>query len=325
MAGPDAQHTAVEPLTRDGAEALLEGGDAFPRRFGHRVADGYLEFPEALPAIVRALRDGVDPGWWSHLVIDPRTTTVIGHGGFKGPPTDGSVEIGYSIAPAHRGRGHATEAAHHLIDIAATRGVARVCAHTLAEENPSTAVLRRLGFRRTAELTDPGAGAVWRWELVTVRPASEDGWVEFDAPLELLPWGRNTYTVLLLDDLLEDAVAAAATRRVEGRLDEVEVNLGVNRADVSRRPFLYIGAALQRRLDARAGDVVACRLRPADPDHVPVPADVQAALEASGRQGAFARRRPAERRRLLQPVEDAAQEATRRRRIEALVRGLPPT
>jgi [ribosomal protein S5]-alanine N-acetyltransferase len=167
--GPDeimeAQLTAVEPLTRDRAEALLEGTDAFTRRFGYRVADGYLEFPEALPAIVQALRDGMDPDWFSYLIIDPTTITVIGLGGFTGPPTDGSVEIGYSIAPAHRRRGHATEAARRWLDIATARRVTLVCAHTLAEENPSTAVLRRLGFRRTAELTDPQVGAVWRWEL----------------------------------------------------------------------------------------------------------------------------------------------------------------
>jgi [ribosomal protein S5]-alanine N-acetyltransferase len=163
----EPQHTVVEPLTRDRAEALLEGGDAFARSFGYRVADGYLEFPEALPAIVQGLRDGMDPGWSGYLIIDPRTTTVIGLGGFKGPPTDGSVEIGYSIAPAHRGRGHATEAARRWLDIAVAHGVTLVCAHTLAGENPSTAVLRRLGFRRTAELTDPEVGAVWRWELTT--------------------------------------------------------------------------------------------------------------------------------------------------------------
>ncbi len=161
------QHTVVEPLTRDRAEALLEGGAAFTREFGHRVADGYLEFPEALPATVRALQDGMDPAWSTYLVIDPTTSTVVGIGGFKGPPTDGSVEIGYSIAPAHRGRGHATEAARRWIDIATARGVAVVCAHTLASENPSTAVLRRLGFRRTGELKDPDVGAVWRWELAT--------------------------------------------------------------------------------------------------------------------------------------------------------------
>jgi hypothetical protein len=139
------------------------------------------------------------------------------------------------------------------------------------------------------------------------------------------PAGRNTYTVLYLDDLLQDAVTAADTRRVEGRLDAVEVNLGVNKAAVAPRPFMNVGAPLQRSLGARAGDFVACRLRPADPDpdHVPVPADVRAALDAAGQDGAFARCRPAERRRLLQPIEDAAQEATRQRRIAALVRALP--
>ncbi len=160
-----AQLTAVEPLTLERAEALLEGVDAFTRSFGYRVADGYLAFPEALPASVQALRNGMDPDWFGYLIIDPTTMTVVGLGGFTGPPTDGSVEIGYSIAPAHRGRGHATEAARRWVDIATARGVTLVCAHTLAEENPSTAVLRRLGFRRTAELIDPEVGAVSRWEL----------------------------------------------------------------------------------------------------------------------------------------------------------------
>jgi [ribosomal protein S5]-alanine N-acetyltransferase len=160
----EAQRTAVEPLTLDRAEALLEGTGAFTRRSGYRVAEGYLEFPEALPALVQTLREGADPDWSSYLIIDAASTTVIGIGGFTGPPSEGSVEIGYSIAPAHRGRGHATEAARRWLEIATARGVTLVCAHTLAAENPSTAVLRRLGFRRTAELSDPEVGAVWRWE-----------------------------------------------------------------------------------------------------------------------------------------------------------------
>ncbi|GAB7037270.1 MULTISPECIES: YdeI/OmpD-associated family protein [Catenuloplanes] len=53
------------------------------------------------------------------------------------------------------------------------------------------------------------------------------------------------------------------------------------------------------------------------------PADVRAALAAGGRDAGFARCRPAERRRLLQPIEDAVHALTRRRRIEALVRALP--
>lgn len=150
----------------------------------------------------------------------------------------------------------------------------------------------------------------------------DERWVDFDAPLEVLPWGRNVYTVVYLDKRLGACVAAARTRRVEGCLNGIEVNLGVNKADVARGPFLYVGAALQRRLRVRAGDVLACRLRPADPDHVPVPDDVKAALEAAGRHHAFATLRPSERRRLLQPVHDSASEGTRQRRIAALIKAL---
>lgn len=155
----------------------------------------------------------------------------------------------------------------------------------------------------------------------STNPAFATGkWIEVDAPLELLPWGRNTYTVLYLDDLLQDAVATAGTRRVEGLLDATAVNLGVNKSDVSRRPFCYVGVSLRRRLRLRAGAVVACRLRPANPDLVPVPADVHSALEAAGGYDLFCQRRPAQRRQLLQPIEDAARAKTRQRRIEALVR-----
>lgn len=153
---------------------------------------------------------------------------------------------------------------------------------------------------------------------------SGGGWLEFDAPLELMTWGRNVYIVLFLEDHLDRAAAEARTRRVEGRIDQVEVNLGINKADVARAPFLYVGTTLRRRLGARAGDVVTCRLRPADPDHVPMPDDVRTALEAVGRLQAFDSQRPAARRRLLQPVDDASRPATRQRRIAALISALPP-
>lgn len=147
-------------------------------------------------------------------------------------------------------------------------------------------------------------------------------WVEFDAPVEPLVWGRSTYTIIRADELLADAARAAGTRRAGGWIDEVEVNVGLNRADVLDDAYLYCGPALQRRLGVRVGDAVRLRLRPVDPDLVPLPPDVAAALDERGVLDAFLARRPAERRRLLMPVEDAAREETRRRRVEALVRQL---
>ena len=136
--------------------------------------------------------------------------------------------------------------------------------------------------------------------------------------------GAHTYTIIRLTPGLENAARTFGTRRVEGAIDEVPVNVGVNRADVLPDAFMYAGKALLRRLGARPGDLVHCRLRPADPDDVPLAEDVDRALADAGRLDAFERRTPAQRRRLLQPIEDAVKPGTRQQRIAALLRSLPP-
>ncbi|ULE35579.1 N-acetyltransferase [Mycobacterium sp. IDR2000157661] len=74
--------------------------------------------------------------------------------------------IGFSI---DRLRDHPDEADwwmhFSLADDRLVGGVRTVIANTLARDNPSTGVLRRLGFTRTHELVDPEDGPIWRWEL----------------------------------------------------------------------------------------------------------------------------------------------------------------
>ena len=98
-----------------------------------------------------------------------RTTsdgTLIGLGGFKGAPADGGLEIGYEFAPERRGRGLATEAARGMVARALARpDVDHVLARTLPNENASTKVLRKVGFRFDAETPHPDDGPVWRWRL----------------------------------------------------------------------------------------------------------------------------------------------------------------
>jgi len=90
----------------------------------------------------------------------------MGFGGFKGTPdAAGEVEIGYLTFPQYEGQGVATGIAAELITIAKREQVAVVSAHTLAEENLSTGVLRRNGFVRDGESHDPDEGSVWRWRL----------------------------------------------------------------------------------------------------------------------------------------------------------------
>ena len=110
---------------------------------------------------------GIDPAWSTHLFHAGADEggALIGIGGFKGPPQDGTVEIGYEIAPAYRGQGRARAAATEMIATARAAGCRTVIAHTLAEDNPSTSVLTRLGFTCVETVEDPDEGPIWRWEL----------------------------------------------------------------------------------------------------------------------------------------------------------------
>jgi ribosomal-protein-alanine N-acetyltransferase len=153
----------VSPARLNWLVALAEGDAVFSSRFGIAVEPGWAGFPEALPAAVAAARQRLEGPWGTYLFFDD-DGALVGIGGFKGPPTEGVVEIGYAVSPSRQGRGIATAAVHYFLAQAAREGVATVIAHTLAGVNPSTRVLTKTGFVRTTTQDDPEVGAVWRWE-----------------------------------------------------------------------------------------------------------------------------------------------------------------
>ena len=152
-------------------EALQRDPTEFAALLASPLPDGWPEFPEGIEFTVDKLREWPEQaGWWLHFFLDSEGR-LVGSGGFVGPPDDGVVELGYEIAPEFRGNGYATAAAQAMVDKARTFGVVHtVVAHTLANEkaneNPSTSVLRRLGFRFAGEVPDEEEGTVWRWEYV---------------------------------------------------------------------------------------------------------------------------------------------------------------
>lgn len=90
--------------------------------------------------------------WLVRLMIarwGPRVP--IGHIGFHGPPdAAGRLEVGYTVLPAHRRQGFATEACRALFAWArAEHGITRFRASVSPTNQPSLAVVRKLGFRRT--------------------------------------------------------------------------------------------------------------------------------------------------------------------------------
>lgn len=106
-------------------------------------------------------------GWWLYFIVLPGGTgerTLIGSGGYKGPPTaDGTIEVGYGIITDHRRRGYALEATRGLLARAfLVPDVRRAIAETLPELSPSIGVLTKCGFRLIGEGSEPG---VIRFEL----------------------------------------------------------------------------------------------------------------------------------------------------------------
>lgn len=89
--------------------------------------------------------------WGIWLMIGHAERAVIGDVGFQGPPSpDGVVEIGYSVVPAYRRRGYATEAAGTLVDWAYRQAqVTSIVAGCDENNQASIRTLARLGFRQT--------------------------------------------------------------------------------------------------------------------------------------------------------------------------------
>jgi len=123
---------------------------------------------EVSPHWLARLRASPKPSPWTHgfAIVERATGTVVGSCGFKGPPdADGVVEIAYALAPEHRGRGYAREAACALTDYALGAGGARcVRAHTRTDNAASVRVLVACGFTFLGEVVDPEDGLVQQWE-----------------------------------------------------------------------------------------------------------------------------------------------------------------
>ena len=110
----------------------------------------------------RLLEDEGAAGWYGwYAVHRPERdgeAVVVGSGGYLGPPaSDGSVEIGFSIAPEFQGRGFAAEMVRALVSRAFDApGVDRVIAHALSTNDRSIRLLLRCGFTPAGAGGEPG-------------------------------------------------------------------------------------------------------------------------------------------------------------------------
>jgi ribosomal-protein-alanine N-acetyltransferase len=141
------------PCPADVALAALKDRDELERLLGlcmpaDRPAPDLQEF---LPPYGQQLqRDPSLLGWGIWLIVHRAEGTVIGDVGFRGKPDPGGrVEIGYSIFPAYRKQGYASEAAPALVGWALAQSeVRKIVAQCDPENAPSIRILKRLGMQR---------------------------------------------------------------------------------------------------------------------------------------------------------------------------------
>ncbi len=159
------------PHAPEHLRALIQGPDVYARSFGSQPAEGLRDFivsKDVSPEWLARLESATEADPWIHGfgLLHVASGMVIGMGSFTGPPAaDGVVEIAYAVVPEYQRKGYATEAAQALVAYAFSSGRVRVVrAHTLPEQNSSTRVLAKCGFRHVGEVMDPDGGLAWRWE-----------------------------------------------------------------------------------------------------------------------------------------------------------------
>ncbi|WP_159475880.1 GNAT family N-acetyltransferase [Streptomyces caniferus] len=99
-------------------------------------------------------------GWLTHAVVAEPEGAVVGYAGFHGPPDEaGMVELGYSVAPAHRRQGYARAMLTELVRRSVAEPGVRTVRVTISPDNTaSLATISGFGFVEVGEQWDEEDG-----------------------------------------------------------------------------------------------------------------------------------------------------------------------
>ncbi|MGC1271608.1 MAG: GNAT family N-acetyltransferase [Croceibacterium sp.] len=119
---------------------------------------------QMLANLAATIREQFSPAAW--LIVD--AGEVVGLCSVVRVPERGDMHIGYGVADARQGHGHATRAVADLVARAkADPRVAQVSAETGVDNLPSQQVLVRNGFEQTGRRIDEEDGPVFTWLIRT--------------------------------------------------------------------------------------------------------------------------------------------------------------
>jgi RimJ/RimL family protein N-acetyltransferase len=163
----ETERLRLVPLNGELMEALLDAGElpfTTPADWPDEHDARFLRLR------LRQLGESPERFAWPVCAI-VRDGAMVGHIGYHGPPgvnarraTD-AVEVGYTVFPEHRRRGYATEAVRGLIEHARGQGVHRFVASVGPDNEPSLALVRRLGFVEVGRHWDDEDGEELEFEL----------------------------------------------------------------------------------------------------------------------------------------------------------------
>ncbi|MBM2614464.1 GNAT family N-acetyltransferase [Actinoplanes sp. LDG1-06] len=164
------------PLSPVALEALL-AGDLDKARAATGVPLGEWFLSDEVTWLWRMRLDQIagDPraaDWIARAAVSVPDGTVVGSGGFHGPPdADGMVEMGYSTDPAFRRRGFAKAMVTELLRWAASEPEVRTVRASISPGNDaSLATIAGFGFAHVGEQWDEEDGT----ELLFERAVGPD-------------------------------------------------------------------------------------------------------------------------------------------------------
>lgn len=102
---------------------------------------------------------------WAGYLAQTAERNIVGICAFKGAPdANREVELAWFTFPGYERRGHGTNMARYLVDVATGADPAvRLVAITEPEAGPSAKICERVGFACEGVVELPDEGPVWRW------------------------------------------------------------------------------------------------------------------------------------------------------------------
>lgn len=156
----------LKPLYTPYLESLAANPAAVLAEHPNHAAVADLAAEVATATLDLYAQTGATDPWLSYFALREADNALLGICSFKSPPVQGLIEIAFFTFPGNEGQGVASVMARELLKIAFNEyEIQAVLAHTLPEENASTAILRSRGFALIEAVDDPEDGLIWRWAL----------------------------------------------------------------------------------------------------------------------------------------------------------------